>query len=51
MILLTSEAISDVNRIRSFLEDKNPDAARAALRAIWTALELAQQFPELGRPT
>ncbi len=51
MILLSSEAVSDVERVRSFLESKNPDAAKRALRAIWAALERVDRFPELGRPT
>jgi plasmid stabilization system protein ParE len=34
MILFASEALSDIERVRSFLEAKNPDAAARAMRAI-----------------
>jgi toxin ParE1/3/4 len=51
MILFSSEADSDVLRLRKFLETQNPDAARRAMRAIWTALQRVEQFPELGQPT
>lgn len=51
MILLTFEATSDVERLRSFLEQRNPEAAKRALRKIWQALEMVEQLPDLGRPT
>lgn len=51
MILLSPEAVSDVQRIRSFLGEKNPRAAQRAVGAIWAALHRAEQFPNLGRPT
>jgi len=34
MILLSSEAISDIDRLRNFLEVKNPSAAARAIEAI-----------------
>lgn len=51
MILLSPDAASDVGRVRSFLEQRNPDAAKRALAAIWRALEKVQVFPGLGMPT
>lgn len=51
MILFTSEALSDVARIRSFLDERNPEAAKRALAVIWAALERVEQFPGMGRPT
>lgn len=51
MILFTSEALSDVAKIRGFLDERNPDAAKRALSVIWTALERVEQFPGMGRPT
>jgi plasmid stabilization system protein ParE len=51
MILFAPEAVSDIERVRHFLDVRNPKAARRALRTIWTALELLQDIPELGRPT
>ncbi len=51
MILLSPDAVLDVERVRSFLERRNPDAARRALAAIWRALENLQALPESGAPT
>jgi plasmid stabilization system protein ParE len=51
VILFTSEAISDVDRIRSFLDASNPEAAKRALGSIWAAIERVESFPDLGRPT
>jgi toxin ParE1/3/4 len=51
MILLSPDATLDVERVRTFLEAKNPDAAKRALATIWSALEKVQVFPGLGRPT
>jgi len=50
MILFSSEAISDIERVRKFLDIKNPDAARRAIGAIWAALERVEHFPKIGRP-
>jgi toxin ParE1/3/4 len=51
MIVISPDAATDVERIRSFLEERNPDAAKRALATIWSALEKVQIFPGLGRPT
>jgi toxin ParE1/3/4 len=51
MILLSPDAVLDVERVRGFLDERNPAAAKRALAAIWRALEQAQVFPELGAPT
>jgi toxin ParE1/3/4 len=51
MILLSPDAVLDVERVRRFLERRNPDAARRALDAIWHALEKLQEFPDAGAPT
>ena len=51
MILFAPDAVSDIERVRHFLDVRNPDAARRALRTIWSALERVQDIPELGRPT
>ena len=51
MILLSRDAIEDVERLRAFLDHANPDAARRALALIWTAIERLQDFPALGMPT
>ena len=51
MILLSPDAIEDVERLRTFLDHANPGAARRALVLIWTAIERLQDFPTLGMPT
>ena len=51
MILLSPDAVEDVERLRTFLDQNNPDAARRALASIWTAIERLQEFPALGMPT
>jgi plasmid stabilization system protein ParE len=51
MILLSRDAVEDVERLRTFLDHANPDAARRALALIWTAIERLQDFPALGMPT
>jgi toxin ParE1/3/4 len=51
MILLSRDAVQDVERVRTFLDRDNPDAARRALELIWTAIERLKDFPSLGTPT
>jgi toxin ParE1/3/4 len=51
MIFLSPDAALDVERLRTFLDQNNPDAARRALALIWTAIERLQEFPALGTPT
>jgi plasmid stabilization system protein ParE len=51
MILLSPDAIEDIERLRSFLDQNNPDAARRALALIWTAIDRLQEYPDLGMPT
>jgi toxin ParE1/3/4 len=51
MILLSPDAVEDVERLRTFLDQRNPDAARRALALIWTAIEQLQEFPDLGMRT
>ena len=51
MILLSTDAADDVDRLRTFLDRANPGAAKRALTAIWMALERLQEFPALGAPT
>jgi toxin ParE1/3/4 len=51
MILLSPDAVDDVERLRTFLDRRNPDAARRALASIWTAVERLQEFPDVGMRT
>jgi hypothetical protein len=50
VILLSSEAVSDLERVRSFLDQLNPGAAKRALKRIWDALEMVERLPSLGPP-
>jgi plasmid stabilization system protein ParE len=51
MILLSPDAIEDVERVRAFLDQANPDAARRAMELIWTTIEQLLHFPSLGIQT
>lgn len=51
MILFSSDAAADLERVREFLDINNPDAAKRAMRVIFAALEKVETFPDLGRPT
>jgi plasmid stabilization system protein ParE len=51
MILLAPDAVEDVERLRTFLDQNNPGAAQRALESIWTAIERLQEFPEMGMQT
>jgi plasmid stabilization system protein ParE len=51
MILLSPDAVMDIERLRTFLDQNNPGAARRALALIWTAVDRLQDFPTLGMPT
>ena len=51
MIRLSPDAVLDVERLRTFLDQNNPDAAQRAMVRIWTAIERLQEFPALGIPT
>jgi plasmid stabilization system protein ParE len=51
VILLSAEAVSDIQRVRDFLQESNPEAAQRAMATIWAALHRVEHFPYLGRPT
>lgn len=51
MIRLTAAAVSDLERLRTFLSTQNPLAAADALVAIWSAIDDVERFPKLGMPT
>jgi plasmid stabilization system protein ParE len=42
MIVLSPDAVADVERVRTFLDQVNPEAARRAMAAILTAIERLQ---------
>ena len=43
-------AIADLERLRSFLVERSPEAAARAAGLILQSLRLIQQHPEVGRP-
>ncbi len=51
MILFSSDALFDIERVRNFLEIRNPQAAIRAMRAIWAALGPVETMPYIGKPT
>lgn len=51
MVRLSPDAVIDVRRLRSFLNHRNPGAARRALHEIFKALTGLQTFPNMGRQT
>lgn len=51
MIVFSPDAASDIERLRTFLDEHDPGAAQRALSAIWTAMERLQEFPKSGWPT
>jgi plasmid stabilization system protein ParE len=44
------EALTDIERLHAFLNDKNPQAARNAILCIQAAARQLERFPEIGRP-
>jgi plasmid stabilization system protein ParE len=51
VIILSTKANADVDRLYNFLAPKNLDAAIRAMEAIWKKLELVERRPAIGRPT
>jgi plasmid stabilization system protein ParE len=51
MIILSPDALVDVERLRIFLDQANPGAARRAMEAILIAIDRLQEFPDLGMTT
>jgi plasmid stabilization system protein ParE len=43
-------ALADLERLRTFLADKNPDAASRAVSRIIRAIDSLHVFPDRGRP-
>lgn len=51
MIVFSPDALTDVERLRTFLDQANPGAAGRAMLAILMAIERLQEFPHLGMTT
>lgn len=50
-LIVAPEAAADLNRLRAFLADKNPDAAQRAASSLIDAIQSLDTFPDRGRPT
>jgi toxin ParE1/3/4 len=51
MIVLSPDALADIERLRTFLDQVNPGAARRAVEAILIAIERLQEFLRMGMAT
>jgi plasmid stabilization system protein ParE len=51
MIVFSRDAVADIERLRSFLDQKNPGAAQRAMALILAAIERLQDFPNRGLST
>jgi toxin ParE1/3/4 len=50
-LVVSPEAIADLDRLRAFLADKNPAAAQRAVAAFVAAIQSLDTSPDRGRPT
>jgi len=51
MIIFSTDALEDVARLRSFLNQASPGAAQRAMALILAAIERLQDLPDRGRRT
>lgn len=49
-VIWLPEAIEDLERLRAFLLDKHPEAARKAAQVILKGADVLSDFPEIGQP-
>jgi plasmid stabilization system protein ParE len=49
-IVWSREASKDISRLRSFIHEKNPDAAGRAVKTIRGGVKLLETLPEIGQP-
>lgn len=49
-IIWLPEAVTDLVRLREFVQRENPDAAQRAAKRIQEAMEILRHNPEAGRP-
>jgi len=49
-VIISSNAIKNLERLREFLRPKNPEAATRASHAIVNAIQILAQHPQIGRP-
>lgn len=48
-LIVSQAAAADLERLREFLSDKNPDAARRIAAALAVAIQSLDTFPDRGR--
>lgn len=49
-VIFSPGAVRDLERLRAFLREKNPAAARRAAEVIKKAVSALEKHPQLGRP-
>ena len=49
IIFYTPEAINDLQRLRAFIEEKNPTAAQKVADELLTGITVLKELPNLGR--
>jgi len=49
-LIWSPAALRDVERLYRFLADKNPDAARRAVKSIREGMQILRDQPSVGRP-
>jgi len=49
-VIISANAANNINRLRGFLQSKNPNAAIRAAQAILKTVEVLEQHPQIGRP-
>lgn len=49
-VIFTPAALRDLERLREFLEPKNPEAAARAANAIFQGIQALKEQPAIGRP-
>lgn len=50
-LIVSRAALVDLERLRDFLSDKNPDAAHRAIAVLMAAMESLDVSPDRGRPS
>jgi toxin ParE1/3/4 len=49
-LIVSPEALADLDRLRAFLDEKNEAAAKRAIAVLIQAIESLGTFPDRGRP-
>lgn len=49
-VIITQQAVRNLERLRDFLGDKNPDSAKRSGEKILRTIKLLARDPQIGRP-